>query len=155
MRVASQVYTFCLRCEKCAFAARYADIVSAYEGTRLGRQEIYGELLEDVPGALWSHARIDESRRSAAPGDFVRVVVAVDRRSAPASTQTRPASASWRGARTSMATKETANLQGKLLEAAIGVEPMMEVLQSSGGRAGGWSADMEHICQAVVVGPPR
>jgi predicted phage terminase large subunit-like protein len=58
--------------------AFFADIVSAYEGTRLGRQEIYGELLEDVPGALWSHARIDESRRSAAPGDLTRVVVAVD-----------------------------------------------------------------------------
>ena len=43
--------------------AFFADIVSAYEGTRLGRQEIYGELLEDVPGALWSHARLDELRR--------------------------------------------------------------------------------------------
>lgn len=59
-------------------AAFVDDIVSAYEGTRLGRQEIYGELLEDVPGALWSHARIDESRRSEAPGDLTRVVVAVD-----------------------------------------------------------------------------
>ena len=44
--------------------AFFDDIVSAYEGTRLGRQEIYGELLEDVPGALWSHARIDELRVS-------------------------------------------------------------------------------------------
>ena len=48
-------------------AAFFDDIVSVYEGTRLGRQEIYGELLEDVPGALWSHARIDELRVREAP----------------------------------------------------------------------------------------
>jgi len=38
------------------------EILAAYEGTRLGRQEIYGEILEDVPGALWSHALLDELR---------------------------------------------------------------------------------------------
>jgi predicted phage terminase large subunit-like protein len=59
-------------------AAFFDDIVSVYEGTRLGRQEIYGELLEDVPGALWSHARIDEARLSEAPRNLTRVVVAVD-----------------------------------------------------------------------------
>jgi phage terminase large subunit-like protein len=58
--------------------AFFEDIVSAYEGTRLGRQEIYGELLEDVPGALWSHAGIDEARLPEAPRNLSRVVVAVD-----------------------------------------------------------------------------
>jgi len=33
--------------------------VARYEGTRLGRQEIGGELLDDVPGALWTRAMID------------------------------------------------------------------------------------------------
>jgi phage terminase large subunit-like protein len=46
-----------------------------YRGTRLGRQEIGGELLEDVAGALWTYAMLDDRR--AAP-DLARVVVAVD-----------------------------------------------------------------------------
>ena len=33
-----------------------------YEGTRLGKQELYGELLEDVPGALWNAANIEANR---------------------------------------------------------------------------------------------
>jgi predicted phage terminase large subunit-like protein len=48
-----------------------------YEGTRLGRQELNAELLEDVPGALWQRQWIDERRVSHAP-DLVRIVVAVD-----------------------------------------------------------------------------
>ena len=52
-------------------------IVWRYEGTRLGRQELNGELLDDVPGALWSRARIDELRRRAAP-ELKRIVVAID-----------------------------------------------------------------------------
>jgi phage terminase large subunit-like protein len=59
-------------------AAFLDDIISSYEGTRLGRQEIYGEVLEDVPGALWSHAGIDGLRVGAAPPHLLRVVVAVD-----------------------------------------------------------------------------
>lgn len=49
-----------------------------YEGTRLGRQELYAELLEDVQGALWTAAMIDATRLRAAPADLERVVVAVD-----------------------------------------------------------------------------
>jgi len=52
-------------------------IISRYEGTRLGRQELYGEVLDDVPGALWQRKRIDELRVSEAP-ELVRVVVAID-----------------------------------------------------------------------------
>ena len=59
-------------------AAFFDDIISFYEGTRLGRQEIYGEVLEDVPGALWSHAGIDALRVGTAPPHLLRVVVAVD-----------------------------------------------------------------------------
>jgi predicted phage terminase large subunit-like protein len=54
------------------------DIAAQYEGTRLGRQEIYGELLEDVPGALWNHTRLDELRVKVAPAELERIVVAVD-----------------------------------------------------------------------------
>jgi predicted phage terminase large subunit-like protein len=54
-----------------------ASVRERYEGTRLGRQELYAEVLDDVPGALWTHAVIDGSRRKVAP-DMARVVVAVD-----------------------------------------------------------------------------
>lgn len=52
-------------------------IIRRYEGTRLGRQEIAGELLTDVPGALWQRDRIDALRVVTAP-DLTRVVVGVD-----------------------------------------------------------------------------
>ena len=52
-------------------------ILSRYAGTRLGRQEIEGEVLDDVPGALWQAAWIDAARVQAAP-ELLRVVVAVD-----------------------------------------------------------------------------
>lgn len=48
-----------------------------YGGTRLGRQELGGELLEDVQGALWQAAWIEQNRVKAAP-DLVRIVVAID-----------------------------------------------------------------------------
>lgn len=48
-----------------------------YEGTRLGRQELYGELLEDVEGALWTRERIEASRVNAHP-DLAIIVTAVD-----------------------------------------------------------------------------
>jgi phage terminase large subunit-like protein len=52
-------------------------VVAKYEGTRLGRQELDGELLEDMPGALWTRTRIDSSRVAAAPA-LRRVVVGID-----------------------------------------------------------------------------
>ena len=52
-------------------------IVDKYAGTRLGRQELDAEILDDVPGALWSRADIDALRVSSMP-DLVRVIVAVD-----------------------------------------------------------------------------
>jgi phage terminase large subunit-like protein len=48
-----------------------------YEGTRLGRQELYADLLEDIPGALWQRVWIDATRVQRAP-ELVQTVVAVD-----------------------------------------------------------------------------
>lgn len=53
-------------------------IVGRYEGTRLGRQELAGELLDDVPGALWQREMIDNLRVQKAPEEMVRIVVGVD-----------------------------------------------------------------------------
>lgn len=55
-----------------------SQIVSKYEGTRLGRQELDGELLTDIPGALWKIEWLDRGRVSAAPQNLVRIVVAID-----------------------------------------------------------------------------
>jgi predicted phage terminase large subunit-like protein len=52
-------------------------ILSRYEGTRLGRQELLAELLEDVPGALWTRDLIEKSRGTA-PDHLPRIVVAID-----------------------------------------------------------------------------
>ena len=52
-------------------------ILEKYEGTRLGRQELAGEILDDNPEALWQRDRIDELRVREHPG-LVRVVVAID-----------------------------------------------------------------------------
>lgn len=53
-------------------------IVSKYAGTRLGRQELDAEILEDVPGALFTRDNIDRNRVSIKPDNLRRVVVAID-----------------------------------------------------------------------------
>jgi phage terminase large subunit-like protein len=59
-------------------AASFRDnVIARYRGTRLGRQELDAEILEDVPGALWTRRVIDETRVSQAP-DLQRIVVGVD-----------------------------------------------------------------------------
>jgi len=58
-------------------AGFFDQIIRKYEGTRLGRQELNAELLEDTPGALWSHAIIDATRQAAVP-PLARIVVAID-----------------------------------------------------------------------------
>lgn len=58
--------------------AFFGQIVNRYEGTRLGRQELEGELLEDVEGALWTLDLIDQHRVAVAPNDLTMVVVGVD-----------------------------------------------------------------------------
>ncbi|HEV7661635.1 MAG TPA: terminase family protein [Allosphingosinicella sp.] len=62
-------------------AEHLAAMTAAYGGTRLGRQELDGELIEDVEGALWTRETMEDGRE--APGQdardaFKRIVVGVD-----------------------------------------------------------------------------
>lgn len=62
-------------------APSFADtVLQKYEGTRKGRQEIYGEVLMDVEGALWDWDMIEDHRIAPkdAPEDLDRVVVGID-----------------------------------------------------------------------------
>jgi phage terminase large subunit-like protein len=52
-------------------------VVARYAGTRLGRQELDGEVIEERPDALWSRGLI-EACRVEAPPELQRIVVAVD-----------------------------------------------------------------------------
>lgn len=53
-------------------------ILTKYEGTRLGRQELEAEILDDVPGALWNRTLLEKLRVRTAPTQFKRVVVSID-----------------------------------------------------------------------------
>ena len=55
----------------------FDEVVARYEGTRLGRQELHAEILDDVDGALWNRDMIEKGRTSTLP-DLVRIVVAID-----------------------------------------------------------------------------
>lgn len=72
-------------------ASFVAQIQKRYAGTRLGRQELDGEILDDAPGALWTRQMIDTAiesgKRAGVPRDpfspewgvfFERIVVAID-----------------------------------------------------------------------------
>ena len=52
-------------------------VVSRYAGTRLGRQELAGEIVEERTDALWSRTAIEAARLREAP-PLMRIVVAVD-----------------------------------------------------------------------------
>ena len=68
-------------------AGWFDEIIRKYEGTRLGRQELMAELLDDVPGALWTYALIDAARIKLVDvrwDRIIRIVVAID----PAVTKT-------------------------------------------------------------------
>ncbi len=54
-----------------------ASVRSAYAGTRLGRQELDGELIADAAGALWSRDLLERQRAVVAP-ELTRVVIGVD-----------------------------------------------------------------------------
>jgi phage terminase large subunit-like protein len=56
----------------------YDEVIKPLEGTRLGRQEVNAELLEDLPGALWTRRMIDMAKEPIKVPDFSRVVVAID-----------------------------------------------------------------------------
>ncbi len=54
-------------------------VTRKYEGTRLGRQELNAEILEDVEGALWKRSLIDENRiQELQLPPLERIVVAID-----------------------------------------------------------------------------
>lgn len=52
-------------------------VIKKYEGTRLGRQELDAEILEDNPDALWQRQVIEQARVPTPP-PLARIVVAVD-----------------------------------------------------------------------------
>ena len=58
----------------------FSRIIARHEGTRLGRQEIYAEILDDVPGALWTRDGLEATRLgfNAKLPDLARIVVAID-----------------------------------------------------------------------------
>jgi len=62
-------------------SAFFESVIKRYEGTRLGRQEINAELLDDTPGALWTLRMIDAHRIRFADiqsDKIVRIVIAID-----------------------------------------------------------------------------
>ena len=58
-------------------AAFLRKILKKYEGTRLGRQELFAEVLGDTPGALWTLDGLDADRVSVIP-PLSKIVVAID-----------------------------------------------------------------------------
>lgn len=54
-----------------------SQVLARYGGTRLGRQELDGEIIEDRPDALWTRAALDAARTGSAPA-LARIMVAVD-----------------------------------------------------------------------------
>ena len=53
-------------------------VVSKYEGTTLGRQELNAEVLSDLPGALVAMRHIDGARVQQAPDNLIDIVVGMD-----------------------------------------------------------------------------
>lgn len=57
----------------------FANTLERYRGTRMGRQEIEAEILEDIPGALWSRRNLDENRVHVSDvPPLIRLVVSID-----------------------------------------------------------------------------
>jgi phage terminase large subunit-like protein len=54
-----------------------AELEQRYGNTHLGRQELYGEIIDDVDGAIWRRATI-EATRAAVPEHFDKIAVSVD-----------------------------------------------------------------------------
>lgn len=55
----------------------FTEVITRYEKTRLGRQELEGLLLEDFEGAMWTREMLDTTRVIKVP-ELVRIVVGVD-----------------------------------------------------------------------------
>jgi phage terminase large subunit-like protein len=52
-------------------------VLQRYEGTRLGRQELHGEILDEAEGALWNWDMLERTRRHGHP-DLDRIIIGVD-----------------------------------------------------------------------------
>lgn len=60
-------------------SAAYLDtITGVYEGTSLARQELYGEMLEDMEGALWNEEMVEAAREARYPAHTPLRVIGVD-----------------------------------------------------------------------------
>lgn len=94
--------------------------VARYAGTRLGRQELEAELIEEMEGALWTRQTIEACLlKNREPPDYKRVVVAID----PAITE-----------------NPTSNLTG-IVAAGLGVDNCGYVIDDKSGRYSpdGWA----------------
>ena len=91
-----------------------------YEGTTLGRQELYAEVLDDIEGAMWNRDMLDKARVQVEPETFKRVVVAID-----------PAGASHKG-----------SAETGIVAAGLGQDGHIYVLRDNSGRYSpeGWAA---------------
>jgi phage terminase large subunit-like protein len=64
----------------------YDYLVQEYGGTRIGRQELEAEILEDVEGALWTYSMIDKAKNTSfsqdgtpiTPDNLQQIVIAID-----------------------------------------------------------------------------
>jgi phage terminase large subunit-like protein len=58
----------------------YNEIITKYEGTRLGQQELEARVLEEVPGALWRQSLIDAARLNSTDRSITygRMLIAID-----------------------------------------------------------------------------
>ena len=60
-------------------SASYLDtITGVYEGTTLARQELYGEMLEDLEGAMWNEEMVEEARHAVYPISTPLRIIGVD-----------------------------------------------------------------------------
>ena len=57
--------------------AYFNQLIEQYDGTRIGRQEIYAETIDEDEDALWKREWIEKARLSAYP-PIARIVVAID-----------------------------------------------------------------------------
>jgi phage terminase large subunit-like protein len=56
----------------------FQQLIRRFEGTRVARQELLAELLEDTPGALWNREVLEATRVDRAPEHLQRIVIGVD-----------------------------------------------------------------------------
>ena len=98
-------------------------VINRYEGTRLGRQELHGELLTDVEGALWSWEMIEDNRLPL-PEEFDRIVVSID-----------PAGSS----------KKSADETGIIVAGSIAQESFILEDRSGHYSPHGWAKAAEHM----------